>query len=67
MLLQSLQCFLLLALSVLQHLQVHAKGLLDGGFGDKAHKVVDIGLPVGQQLVNRGLPHHGLGHLPGVL
>jgi len=52
------QCSIVLALSILKHLQINAKGLLDRVFGDEADKVVDVGLPVGQQLVNGGFPHH---------
>lgn len=54
-------------LPLLQHLQVHAERLLDGLLGDEVDKVLDVGLPAGQKTVNGGLPHHGLGELPGVV
>lgn len=54
-------------LPLLQHLQVHAERLLDGLLGDEVDKVLDVSLPAGQQPVDGGLPHHGLGDLPGVV
>lgn len=55
-----------LALSLFKHLQVHADRLLNGVFGDERDKVFDVSLPVGRQLVDSWLPHHGLGDLSGV-
>lgn len=57
----------LLALSLFKHLQIHVERLLNGVFGDKADKVLDVGLPVGCELVDGWLPHHGLGDLSGVV
>lgn len=54
-------------LPLLQHLQVHAERLLDGLLGDEVDKVLDVGIPAGQQSVDGGLPHHGLGDLSGVV
>lgn len=55
-----------LALSLFKHLQIHADRLLNGVFGDERDKVFDVSLPVGRQLVDSWLPHHGLGDLSGV-
>lgn len=37
-----------LALSLFEHLQVHAERLLNGVLGDEADKVLDVHLSVGQ-------------------
>lgn len=53
--------------SLFKHLHVHAQRLLNGVFGDEVDKVLDVGLPVGRQLVDGWLPHHGLGDGSGVV
>lgn len=56
-----------LALLPFEHLQIHAKRLLDGVFVDEVDKVLEVSLPAGHQLVDGRLPHHGLGELSGVV
>lgn len=55
------------ALLLLQHLHVHAEGLLDGLFGDEADEVLNVFFPVSYQAVQHCLPHHGLGELTGMV
>lgn len=55
------------ALLLLQHLHVHAEGLLDGLFGDEADEVLNVFFPVSHQAVQHCLPHHGLGELTGMV
>lgn len=50
----------------LQPLHVRLEGLLDRVSGDEADKVLDVGIPVCQQVVHSRLPQGGFGDLAGV-
>lgn len=56
-----------LSLLLFENLQIRAQRFLDGVLGDEVDKVLDVSVSVGRQPVDGGLPHHGLGDLPGVV